>query len=172
MSVWAKHRDSAKAAGGAGGLFFKLEDGASSTILVLGDPMRKWRIFADGSYQDVDPGTPSAQQIYVLNVFDVDEETTRIWDCNGPTFVELSDMLADLEEEAEKEKKEYDPCREKLQIKRNGTGPKTRYSIRPKGQAGAALMDAAGQADEYDLTEHGGHPMPMAADPADEDIPF
>ena len=84
----------------------------------------------------------------------------RILELNGPTFVDLADALDETDH----------PEQERIRIKRNGQGTKTRYAIRPRGRVDSDLRKKLSfEAEELsDLAEFGGRPIDLG----DEPIPF
>jgi len=125
---WQDSRDANDGAGG-GGLFLKLNSGDKATVVFRGEPLTERSYWDNSKGHSVllEPGEEAPKDsegekiTHKLNVYVVEDNDTKIMQLNAPTFDLVDSVMQEIGEDAF--------FAQKIVIKRDGTGLKTRYKV-------------------------------------------
>lgn len=120
MGSWEQTRKETEGAA-SGGDFLKLEDGQSAIVALLGDP----ETYLAKPFED--DASKGPKKRVLLNVFVKESKSLSILDLAAASFNELCETLDKFPRE-----------RFLVQVKRKGTGKKTRWSFLPDAELNEA----------------------------------
>jgi hypothetical protein len=124
--------------------FLRLKSGESARIVFLDPPVPRKLVWTGTAYEAFDEGNPAHRAGKVtarfgFNVYDLDQETVRIFEANSPcmgTIIEVRDKYT------------FDTV---FEVKRNGEGLDTSYSVLFEDKVSPALRAAIAAAPVHDI---------------------